>query len=128
MKTFKEFLNEGLKYKKDFFDVFLVYNFTDNNKFIGRCSVKLKKNWNQFHIEVEQQFQRQGYSVQMMNQVIDDLNFISIPDGRIINDNIYKIIEKFKLDKKFEVFRTDYEETIISNKKKTKKEILKFFA
>ena len=63
----------------------------------------------------------------MIELVINELAYISIPEGRIINDLIHKIIKKFENNSEFEVWKTKYDEWIISNKKKSRKEIDKVF-
>ena len=75
------------------------------------------------HIGVDADKQGKGYSYKMIQLVIDDVDYISIPEGRIINDLVYKIIKKFESDSKYEVWKTKFDEWIISNKKKSKEEI-----
>ena len=110
-------INERLEYKKSTDGEFIVYNFYQSNEYIGHIHIRLKKGWNQLHIEIERQFRNKGLSFEMINIVLNIYNYVSIPEGRIVNPLIYKIIEKFKKDSRYEVWQTEYEEWIISNKK-----------
>lgn len=123
----KSFLKESLTFKNSFDGEFKVWKFYDSNQYIGHIHVRLKRGWNQLHIEIEPKIQGKGYSYRMIELVINELAYISIPEGRIINDLIHKIIKKFENNSEFEVWKTKYDEWIISNKKKSRKEIDKVF-
>lgn len=124
---YKNLLKEFLKYKNNYDGEFKVWDFSDASEKVGHVHLRLKKGWNQLHIEIHSKFQGKGYSVQMIEAVIDDVDYISIPEGRIINNLVYKIIDKFKNNSKYEVWKTNFDEWIISNKKKSREEINKFF-
>lgn len=127
VKTIEEFINESLKFKKSFDGMFYEYDFFDGNTLIGNAHVRVKKGWNQFHIEVNSEFQGKGYAKQIFEIIIDLYDYISIPDGRILNPIIYKIIDGFKANSKYECWETKYDENIISNRKRSREEIEKIF-
>ena len=119
----KSFLKESLTFKNSFDGEFKVWKFYDSNQYIGHIHVRLKRGWNQLHIGIDTSKQGMGYSYKMIQLVIDNVDYISIPEGRIINDLVYKIIKKFESDSKYEVWKTKFDEWIISNKKKTREEL-----
>lgn len=116
-------LLEILKSKESFDGEFKVFKYYDNSEYIGHIHLRLKKGWNQLHIEVEEQFQRKGYAVKMIEDLLSQVHYVSIPEGRIVNDNIYKIIKKFESNPKYEVWKTKYNEWIISDKNRSKLDI-----
>ena len=124
MIRLKGLLSEIIKGKKSPFGEFIRIDFTDNGNPIGYTNIRLKKGWNQLHIDVEELQQGKGYAQQMIEYNINEYNYVTFPDDRITNPIMEKIIEKFKSNSKYEVFRTSYDETVISNKKQSKQEIL----
>ena len=115
---------KGLEAKESTNGIFMQTDFYDNDEHIGFTNIKIKKGWNQFHIQVYDKFQRQGYAKQMFEYNINKYNYIVNAEGRITNPVIYKIIDSFKKNPKYEVFDTNYDETVISNKKLSKNKIL----
>ncbi len=111
MKTFTQFLNENfnvdksIKYKKEFEGEFVRFNATDSTgELLGSFFVRLKKKWNQFHIEVAENQRNKGLSYQFIFKAISEYNHISIPSGRVVNPIIFKIIEKIKKENYFSVY------------------------
>jgi len=124
MIRLKNLLKEIIKGKKSTFGEFVRIDFTDNGKSVGYTNIRLKKGWNQLHIDVEESEQGKGYAQQMIEYNISVYDYITFPDDRITNPLMKKVIEKFESDSRYEVFRTSYDETVISNKKQSKQEIL----
>jgi hypothetical protein len=124
MIRLKDLLSEIIKGRKSTFGEYIRIDFTDNSKPIGYTNIRLKKGWNQLHIDVEELQRGKGYAQQMIEYNINEYNYVTFPDDRITNPIMEKIIEKFKSNSKYEVFRTSYDETVISNKKQSKQEIL----
>ena len=122
-EIYRKILIESLKFKTASNGEFIEYTFSDNSEYIGQINLRLKKGWNQLHIGIDTSKQGMGYSYKMIQLVIDNVDYISIPEGRIINDLVYKIIKKFESDSKYEVWKTKFDEWIISNKKKTREEL-----
>ena len=113
-----------LRGKKSPFGGFIRIDFTDGTDDIGYTNIRLKKGWNQLHIEIYPEFQRRGYAKLMIAYNIDEYGYVVFPSDRITNDMISKVISKFEMDDEYDVFRTSYDETVISNKSKSKEEIL----
>lgn len=61
----------------------------------------------------------------MLKYVADQLGYVVINKGRVINDNVYKVTDKMKSDPDVEIFNDDHDDIIISSRSKSKEEILK---
>jgi hypothetical protein len=127
VRKFEEETIRDFDIKESFEGEFKTYSFFKNNLLIGKLQLRLKRGWNQLHIDIFKEYQNKGYSVIFIEYIIDKNNYISIPEGRIVNDIIYKIIDKFKKNRKYEIWQTKFDEYIISNKKIKKKEIEEIF-
>lgn len=117
-------IQENIKGKKSPYGEFIRIDFTDSGQQIGYTNIRLKKGWNQLHIDILPEFQGKGYATKMIDYNLDQYDYIVFPEDRITNPLIQKIISKFQNDSKYEVFHTSFDETVISNKTKTKDEIL----
>lgn len=117
-------IQENIKGKKSPYGEFIRIDFTDSGQQIGYTNIRLKKGWNQLHIDILPEFQGKGYATKMIDYNLDQYDYIVFPEDRITNPSIHKIISKFQNDSKYEVFHTSFDETVISNKTKTKDEIL----
>lgn len=104
--------------------MFYVYEFSLYGREVGTVHIKPKRGWNQFHIGIKEEFQGKGYSYKMIEYVIEIHKFITISEGRVLNEVIFKIIDRYKNNPNYEVFETEFSEWIISNKTKTKQDIL----
>lgn len=102
---------ETLKLKKHNNGEFIQFDFYDDNTYIGNINLRLKRGWNQIHIDIKDEFQGKGYVIQMISDIINNYDYVSIPEGRIINNNMNKVI--FKLKEKFKYFYSKYNEHII---------------
>lgn len=118
----------NLKVKITFDGEFKVFNFYIEGEYIGHIHLRLKKGWNQLHIEIIPKYQGKGYSIDMIEYVIKEHSYICFPKNRILNEIIYKIIKKFKSNSKYDVWKTKYDEWVISNKEKSKDEINKILS
>ena len=127
----EELLGENYKDGKDQLNIkksvngpFVQFDFYDNDNHIGYTNIKLKKGWNQLHIEIFKEFQGKGYSIPMIEKNIEEYGYIVFSEGRIVNPAIFKIIEKFKNDSEYEVIEyPEYGDFAISNKTKSKEEL-----
>lgn len=104
-----------MKVRKAFEGEFIVYSFSNELGKIGKVYLRLKKGWNQLHISINLEFQNQGFAEKLIGYVVDQNGYVNIPNGRIANVNMYKVIEKMK--NKYEVqFDKEFEEYKISKK------------
>lgn len=101
---------ESLKLKKHNNGEFIQFDFYDGINYIGNINLRLKRGWNQLHIDIDEKFQGKSYGALMIGEIINEYGYISIPDGRIINSNMHKLFEKLK--QKFNYFKTKYDEHI----------------
>lgn len=124
MIRLKDILKEAITGKKQPYGEFIRIDFHDGDSAIGYTNIRLKKGWNQLHIDVKDEFQGKGYAVQMIEYNIKEYAYVVFPDDRITNPLMQKVIKKFETNSKYEVFRTPYDETVISNKSKSKQDIL----
>lgn len=124
MIRLKDILKEAITGKKQPYGEFIRIDFHDGDNAIGYTNIRLKKGWNQLHIDVKDEFQGKGYAVQMIEYNIKEYAYVVFPDDRITNPLMQKVIKKFETNSKYEVFRTPYDETVISNKSKSKQDIL----
>lgn len=126
MIKLKQILEETLKYKKSTYGEFVRFDFFDTlNQNIGYTNIRLKKDWNQLHVNIEDKFQGKGYAKEFIDANLKNYDYVTFPEGRIVNPLFKKVINKFENNSKYDVFDTKYNETVISNKKKSKEEILK---
>lgn len=119
-----DLLKETLKSRKSTYGEYIRIDFSDNGYDIGYTNIRLKKGWNQLHVEVYTKFQNKGYAILMIEYNIKEYGYVVFPDDRITNTLMQKIIKKFQNNTNYEVFRTEYNETVISDRSKTKQEIL----
>lgn len=125
---FKNLILTEFKAKKSVSGEFIEYKFfDDNDEVIGVMYIRLKKGWNQIHSTIEKKYQGKGYFTKMLDYVLDKHNYVTIPEDRIHNSIILKIIEKYRKSPKYEIWKTGYNEWIISNKKIHKDKIDKIF-
>jgi GNAT superfamily N-acetyltransferase len=104
-----------MKIKEGFDGEMKTFTFSKNDKEIGAVFLRLKKGWNQLHISIQKDYQKKGYGAQLISSVIDKVGHIAVPDDRIVNDNFKKLFDK--LDKsKYEIKRTEYDETLVYKK------------
>lgn len=124
-KLYTEILLESMKSKKSFSGEYAVLDFYLGSVHIGQTQTRLKKGWNQVHISVNEEFQKKGYGAEMLKLSAKHFDYVCIPDGRIVNPNVYKLFTKIESDPKYEVFRNEkFKETVISSKKFTPEDIL----
>lgn len=125
MIKLKDLLTEKLKRKKSTFGDYIQLDFYDKGEHVGFTNIRLKKGWNQLHVNVKDEHQRKGYAQQFIEGNLDEYDYVVFPDDRVLNRAFFKVINKFKNKSKYDVFRNEkYDETIISNKKKSKDKIL----
>lgn len=124
MIRLQDLLKETIQGRKSTFGEFIRIDFVDGNTPIGYTNIRLKKGWNQLHIDVNELQQGKGYAQQMIAYNINEYDYVTFPDDRITNPLMKKVISKFERDSKYEVFRTSYDETVISNKNQSKQAIL----
>lgn len=111
----KKFLiTEVLKVRKTFDGINQKFVFKDGGVEIGTIFIDIKRKWYRLHIWIKDEFQGKGYAIQMIDVVINDMGYINIAEGRIVNDNMYKIIEKLKASNKYQYFVTQYGEHIFA--------------
>lgn len=104
---------------------FMEHTFYANDTVIGTTNIRLKKGWNQLHISINPKFQGKGYAERMIGAMIIKYKYVSIPEGRIINDNVHKVINKLK--SKYNVHKTEYDEWVIYNDSISKQQLDKIF-
>ena len=119
-----DLLTEKFIGKKSTYGEYIRIDFSDAGQNIGYTNIRLKKGWNQLHIDVKGEFQGKGYAMKMIEYNLREYDYVTFPDDRITNPLMQKIIKKFETNSNYEVFRTPYDETVISNKTKTKQDIL----
>lgn len=124
-KSLIENITDNLKWKKSTNGEFIQYDFTDNGNYIGNINLRLKKGWNQLHIDIKSEYQGKGYAIKMIDKILNEYTYISIPDGRIVNNNMYKVIDK--LTKKYNSYRTEFDETVIYTNQANLDDIKKVF-
>ena len=125
MIKLKDLLKEQLKWKKSTNGNFMQLDFYDSGKHVGYTNIRLKRGWNQLHVNVKDEYQHKGYAQKFIGDNLDEYDYVVFPDNRVVNPLFKKVIKKFKSKPKYDVFRNKkYKETIISNKKKSKEEIL----
>ena len=124
MIRLKDLLKEKLTGKRSPYGEYIRIDFSDSGQNIGYTNIRLKKGWNQLHIDVKDEFQGKGYAKRMIEYNLQEYEYVVFPDDRITNPLMKKIIKKFETDSRYEVFRTPYDETVISNKTKSKQDIL----
>lgn len=124
MIKFKHILIEStLKFKKSINGEFIQFDFSDSGNLIGTINLRLKRSWNQLHIDINEEYQGKGYAIPMISAIIEEYGHVSIPEGRIVNSNMNKVINK--LAKKFNYYKTSYDEHIIYNGTKSNLELIK---
>lgn len=110
-------LKESLHFEETPSGEFMKLDFYNQlNLHIGTVFIRLKKKWNQVHIDIKEEFQRKGFAAKMLSMVIEDYGHISIPEGRIANQAVMKVIDKLKND--FDYFKTEYDEHILFDNQK----------
>ena len=124
MIRLKDLLKEKFTGKRSPYGEYIRIDFSDSGQNIGYTNIRLKKGWNQLHIDVKDEFQGKGYAKRMIEYNLQEYEYVVFPDDRITNPLMKKIIKKFVTDSRYEVFRTPYDETVISNKTKSKQDIL----
>lgn len=113
-----------LKVKEGVDGEFKTFSFTRGEEKVGTVFLRLKRGWNQLHITVDAKHQGKGLGAQLISSVVDKAGYVSVPDGRIVNENFTKVLNK--LDKsKYEVKRTKFDETIVYKKGASVPEIFK---
>jgi GNAT superfamily N-acetyltransferase len=116
------------KVKKHNDGMFMHYEFYEDKTLIGAIIFKLKRGWKQTHIDIQEKYQGKGYAVQFLKYVIQKEKYLSIQSGRIINPQVYKVIEKLKADSNIETIHIEkYDEWVFSNKEISREELLKKF-
>lgn len=104
---------------------FIQFNFSENGTLIGNVNLRLKRGWNQLHIDINDDHQGKGYAERMISMIIQEYGYISIPEGRIINSNMNKVIDK--LMRKFNYYHTELGEHILYDNSRSIEEIRKIF-
>lgn len=119
-------INNNLKARKSTDGSFIRIDFsTQDGENIGYTNIRLKKGWNQIHIEIYEKYRKMGYAIKMLEYNIKQYDYIVFPENRITNKSaITAIIAKFSKNPTYEVFETKYDETVISNGKQTRQDIL----
>ena len=116
MIKLKDLLMEKLKRKKSTSGEYMRLDFYDKGEHVGFTNIRLKKGWNQLHIEVKDEHQRKGYAYKFIEGNLDEYDYVVFPDDRVLNPMLFKVINKFKGKSKYDVFRNEkYNETIIRN-------------
>jgi len=124
IEIYRRFIHEsGLKFKSSTNGEFVQFDFTDDGNQIGNINLRLKKGWNQLHIDIKDEYQRRGYAMKMISMIIHKYGHISIPEGRIVNPNMKKVIDQ--LSTKFDYYKTPYDEHIIYDGSKVKLNTIK---
>ena len=121
----KSLTEDNLKFKQSTNGEFIQYDFKDDDNYIGNINLRLKKGWNQLHIDIKPDYQGKGYALQMIDIILKKYTYISIPDGWIVNNNMYKVIDK--LTKKYKSFKTEYNEIIIYTNAANEEELKQLF-
>lgn len=103
--------NENVNFKSSTNGEFMQYDFYDNGKHIGNINLRLKRGWNQLHIDINPEFQKKGYSIIMISEIIEKFGYISIPEGRIINNDMYKVINRLK--SRYNYYESKFNEHIL---------------
>lgn len=120
-------INESLQFKKKSEYPGYSYKFIDNGMEIGTVFVDLKRGWNRLHISINDNWQGKGYATEVISKIIENLGYICIAEGRIINDNVYKVIDKLIKSDRFRYFKTEYDEHIFTKSDYPFDEIIKKF-
>lgn len=66
------------------------------------------KDYLEMHIQIKRKYQGKGYAPEKIKELIKQLNKPAyFSHGRILNEDMYKVFEKIKLDKDFQVIEDD---------------------
>lgn len=124
MIKLRDLLAEKLHAHKSTYGEYIRIDFKQDDEPIGYTNIRLKRGWNQLHVDVASSHQGHGYAKPMIAYNIKEYDYVVFPHDRITNPAMHKVIAQFRADPEYQVFDTSYDETVIANHNMSQQEIL----